>query len=337
MKARTRGAATLVAVAVLALSGCGGTDAEPPKIKSTVRPGVAPTPPAQGAYFGAWVDPATKTAEHDRVQPGPIGAVTALERGLGREMDIVHAYRTWTEPFPRPADTAVLNSKRYLLLSWDGIDTKSIAAGGQDPLIRERARTIKATGKPVFLRWQWDMDRAGLKNRIHSPADYIAAWKRLRVIFRAESVDNVAWVWCPTANGFAGPAAAGDYYPGDDQVDWICADAYPGTDLDYRDLSEAMKAFMGWAKAHPKPVMVGEFGVPRAYGTRRADWLRRAARTLQNPQIKAVVYYDSDPGGKNADKRRQYSLSGDQSAMSAMRELATTPYFNPRNLPVSST
>jgi hypothetical protein len=37
-----------------------------------------------------------------------------------------------------------------------------------------------------------------------------------------------------------------------------------------------------------------------------------------------------------AGTRTSYSLDGDQSAMSAMRELATTPHFNPRNLPVSS-
>jgi hypothetical protein len=39
-------------------------------------------------------------------------------------------------------------------------------------------------------------------------------------------VQNAAWVWCPTANGFAdGQAAA--FYPGNNEVDWICADAYP--------------------------------------------------------------------------------------------------------------
>ena len=53
-------------------------------------------------------------------------------------------------------------------------------------------------------------------------------------------------------------------------------------------------------------------------------------------QIKAAVYFDSDMQDRGADPREQYSLDGDQQAMSAMRELATTPYFNPRNLPVAS-
>jgi hypothetical protein len=83
--------------------------------------------------------------------------------------------------------------------------------------------------------------------------------------------------------------------------------------------------------------MIAEFGVPKSYGTRRAEWLREAAETLQDPQVKAVVYFDSDEQAANArDKRHAYSVTGDKHAMSALRELATTPYFNPRNLPVTS-
>jgi beta-mannanase len=228
----------------------------------------------------------------------------------------------------------VLNSNRHLLLSWGGIDTKAIVTGGGDRVIRERARAIKATGKPIFLRWQPEMDRSALRSTVNSPADYVAAWKHIRTVFRQEQVDNVAWVWCPTAAGFAGGGAAADYFPGDDQIDWLCADAYPGTGSDYRDASEALNAFMEWAKTRPKPIMVAEFGVPRSYDERRAEWLRKAAKTLQNPQIRAVIYFDSDKAGRAAER---YSLGGDRAATSALREFATTPYFNPRNRPVSST
>jgi glycosyl hydrolase family 26 len=332
----TRAATTALAVLTLALSlaGCGDGDPEVPRLQSTLRPGVAPTPPSQGAYFGAWVNPPLDG--HDRQRR--LDAVGTFERNLGRKMDIVHTYRTWRQPFPREADTHVLNGNSRLLLSWNGTDTKMITSGQSDPLIRKRAQAIKATGKPIFLRWQWEMDRPNIRTKIRSPAAFIAAWKHIRDIFRQEGVDNVAWVWCPTAKGFEGTGRdqAARYYPGDDQVDWICADAYPGIEYEYRELSEAMRAFMEWAKAHPKPIMIGEFGVPRSYGTRRAEWLRKAAQTLQNPQIKAVIYFDSDMQDRGADARQQYSLEGDRQAMSAMREFATTPYFNPLNVPVTS-
>jgi hypothetical protein len=320
-----------VALVAVALAGCGGSGGNlEPEIHSTVRPGVAPTPPGHGAYFGAWVD----SGRDSITQHGRLQSVARFERRLGRELDIVHTYRTWDQPFPREADNAVLGSSRYLMLSWNGIDTRLISSGAQDQLIRQRARAIKATGKPIFLRWQWEMDRPNIRHRIHSPADYIAAWKRIRGIFRQVQVDNVAWVWCPTAKGFNTNASR--YYPGDGQVDWLCADAYPSHEIDYGDLSEAMTDFMAWAKARPKPIMIGEFGVPRAYGPRRAEWLRNAAKTLQDPQIKAVLYFNSDIESQQADERVQYSLNGDRPAMSAMKELATLPYFNPRNVPVQS-
>ncbi|HEX6469546.1 MAG TPA: glycosyl hydrolase [Streptosporangiaceae bacterium] len=324
--------ASSLALAGWGMAGCGARAGGKPKIQSTLRAGVAPTPPARGAYFGAWADSGVDSL----TQQGRIQSMLDFEKKIGRELDIVHTYRTWTQPFPRAADNAVLNSDRYLMLSWNGIDTKVINSGSQDKVIYQRAAAIKATGKPIFLRWQWEMDRPNARGKIHSPAQYIAAWKRIRAIFRQVGVDNVAWVWCPTAKGFTSRDHAAAYYPGDDEVDWVCADAYPSHQAAYRDLSEVMAGFMKWAKRHPKPIMIGEFGVPRSYGPRRPEWLRNAAKTLQNPQIKAVLYFNSDMEDRQTDKRVQFSLDGDPAAMSAMRELATLPFFNPRNVPVQS-
>ncbi|MFB4311143.1 glycoside hydrolase family 26 protein [Actinomadura sp. GTD37] len=362
------GTALLAAAALVATvaAGCGDGAGAVPKITTTARAGVAPVPPQQGAYFGAWVPPegtgrpssapgparsgspsrsasaspsasaaSSSPSGKDAGKPG-MAPIAAFEGQLGRQLDIVQSYRGWKSDFPGALEKSVADGNRYLLLTWGGADTREIVKGEHDDLIARRARAVKALGKPVFLRWSRDMDKSSAEKRVHSPADFVAAWKHLREIFKREKVDNVAWVWCPTARGFGG-ADAGAFYPGDDQVDWICADAQPGGDYDYRDLSEVVKLFMEWARKHKKPIMIAEFGVPRSYGTRRAEWLREAASTLQDPQVKAVVYFDSDEQAESArDKRRAYSVTGDKHATSALRELATTPYFNPRNLPVTS-
>ncbi|MES9537255.1 MULTISPECIES: hypothetical protein [unclassified Actinomadura] len=364
--------ATAGVVATVA-AGCGGGAGAAPKITTTARAGVAPVPPAQGAYFGAWVPPeragrpsasasASPSGSHsdpssdpsagspsgspsgsasetpsgkDAGKPG-MAPIVGFEQRLGRRLDIVQSYRGWKSDFPGALEESVAEGNRYLLLTWDGADTREIVQGEHDELIAKRARAVKALGKPVFLRWSRDMDKSTNQRSVHSAADFTAAWKHVREIFKRERVDNVAWVWCPTARGFSG-ANAGSYYPGDDQVDWICADAQPGADYDYRDLSEALKLFTEWARGRHKPIMIAEFGVPKSYGPRRAEWLREAAKTLQDPQVKAVVYFNSDEQAKNArDKRRAYSVTGDMHATSALRELATAPYFNPRNLPVTS-
>ncbi|MEU5991874.1 hypothetical protein ABZ806_23120 [Spirillospora sp. NPDC047418] len=361
MRAPLVGTALLATAGVVATvaAGCGDGAGAAPKITTTARAGVAPVPPKQGAYFGAWVPPeggrgpssspspsgsptrspsgspsATPTGK-DAGKPG-MAPIAGFEQRLGRQLDIVQSYRGWKSDFPGDLEKSVADGNRYLLLTWGGADTREIVQGKYDDLIAKRARAVKALGKPVFLRWSRDMDRSAAQKRVHSPGDFVAAWKHLREVFTQQKVDNVAWVWCPTVRGFGG-ADAGSFYPGDDQVDWICADAESGGDYDYRDLSESVKPFLQWARKHQKPIMIAEFGVPKSYGTRRAEWLRGAAETLQDPQVKAVVYFDSDEQAANArDKRHAYSVTGDTHAMSALRELATTPYFNPRNLPVTS-
>ena len=354
------GTALLATAAVITTvaAGCGDGAGAAPTITTTARAGVAPVPPEKGAYFGAWVPPGDGRddgkggggeggdgGEGTENSASPSGSpsgkpgmepVTEFERALGRRLDIVQSYRGWNAEFPGALEKSVADGDRYLLLTWAGADTRKIVQGEYDELIRRRARALRDLRKPIFLRWSREMDTTSARKRVHSPGDFIAAWKHLRRVFEEEKVHNVAWVWCPTARGFGG-ANAGQFYPGDDHVDWICADAQPGADFEYRDLSEALKLFLQWARERPKPIMIAEFGVPASYGQRRAEWLREASKTLQDPQVRAVVYFNSDERAKHPrDRRRSYALTDDKPALSALRELATTPYFNPRNLPVTS-
>jgi hypothetical protein len=319
--------AGLAAVLVLALGGAAGlaeaaagghhSSAAP---DGAVRVPEGPAVPAHGAYFGARVrgDAYTESAE--------IAAVDRLQHSIGRRLAIVHVYHLWSDPFPSSSDVTFLRQGSTLLLSWSGTDTLAIIAGRYDHMIRQRARAIKSIGKPIFLEWRWEMDRSGLQTQIHSPSDYIKAWDHIRSIFAQEHVTNVAWVWCPTALGFAtGTAAA--YYPGNNEVDWVCADAYPGYGP-YRSFANVVAPFLSWASQHRKPVMIGEYGVPTTYGAqRRAQWLLDAARTVQgDQQIKALVYFD-------ANAKRSYALDVGSPALEAFRRIAHYRYFNPAGQP----
>ena len=219
---------------------------------------VAIPAPARGAYFGAWVNP-TMYGQH-----GHIGAVNALQEQIGRRLDIVHTYLRQPAQFPNASDLAWVRQGSTLLVSWALNDSRGIVAGEWDASIRQRAQELKALGKPVFLEWRWEMDRPNIRFAVGTPADYIAAWRHIRLIFAEQHVTNVAWVWCPTARGFASGSAQA-YYPGNGEVDWVCADAYPrpGTRASFADV---IRPFLSWAARHPKPIMIGEYGVPQSYG-----------------------------------------------------------------------
>ncbi|MBV9205898.1 MAG: endoglucanase [Actinobacteria bacterium] len=295
-----------------------------PQVSTTANPAAAPTAPAEGAYLGAWVGPVGASAF---TQAYEINAVYSLQQQLGRKLRIVHTYLKWQAPFPTPSDKAFLNQGSMLLISWAGTDAKQIISGAADGWIRTRAHQIMALDRPVFLEWRWEMDRPNLRSQMHSGAGFVAAWDRIRAIFASVGVHNAAWVWCPTAKGFAdGQAAA--FYPGNQEVDWVCADAYPvyGT---YQSFASTVDPFLSWASHHGKPVMIGEFGVPEAYGEpQRAQWLRAAQQVvLADRQIKALVYFDASPSG-----RGNFWL-GHAAALTEFRSIASQPYFNPAGSP----
>ena len=286
-----------------------------PTVSTTTNPSEAPSPPAHGAYLGAFVGADVWT------QVNEINAVDTLQKQIGRKLQLVHTYLQWQAPFPTASDVAFLAQGSTLLISWAGTDTEQIISGADDAWIRTRAEQIKALGKPVFLEWRWEMDRPNLRSQVHSGADYVAAWDHIRAIFASAEVSNAAWVWCPTGAGFTDGRAAA-FYPGDNEVDWICADTYPYGS--YASFASVADPFLNWASHHSKPVMIGEFGVPASVGEQqRVQWLHAAAKVVQaDQQIKALLYFDDDPPGQFP-----YALQG--GALATFRSIARQPYFNP--------
>ena len=325
-----------LAVLVLLLGGCsfGKKDEKPPQPPAPDL-NLAPAPvavnkgpfrsgpvraPGRGALFGVWIKPDALT------HVGRLAAVESLQSDLGRPLSIVNTYRRFEQMVGTPSDKEFLSRGATLMVSWATGDNRSILDGEHDDLIRRQARAIRRIHRPVLLRMRWEMDRPNLRATMWSGADYIAAWKYVREIFRQQRVKNVSWVWCPTAEGFVrGDAPA--FYPGDDQVDWTCVDVYAGER--FQPIGVLMGPFLTWAAQRPKPIVIGEFGVAKAWGSAgRAAWIKNARRTFKaNPQIKAIAYFESNPEGNGPKK--QFQLTGDDPAFQEFHRMAKDPYFTP--------
>lgn len=321
----------LALIAVLLLAGCTADRKPTPAPDLSQAPvGIANNAgpfrsgpfqaPPEGAYVGAWIKPDQLT------HVGRLAAVDNLQTSLGRRLKIVNTYRRFDQLVGTDSDKEFVAQGSTLMVSWATGDNRSILDGEHDDLIREQAVAIRQVRHPVLLRMRWEMDRPNLQPTMWSGADYIAAWKYVRKVFAEERAENVSWVWCPTAEGFA-RGNAPDFYPGDDQVDWTCVDVYAGAT--FRPIGELMDPFLRFAAQHPKPIIIGEFGVARAWGSAgRAAWLADAERTFKaNRQIKAVTYFESDPAGNGPKK--QFQLAGDQPAFQAFHAMVSDPYFNP--------
>jgi hypothetical protein len=326
--------------ALLVLTTCARPGRSPGPLPSTVPTTMSPpeaiatstgpfaagpvAPPTTGAYLGAWVRPARLT------QPERVAAVSTLEQRLGRRLDIVNTYRRFDQDLLTASDLTFTERGSTMMISWAGDDTRAITLGRYDDVIRAGAIAAGTYHEPLLLRFRWEMDRPGMAAAMWSPQDYIAAWKHVRAIFTEERVTNVSWVWCPTNEGFVGGYAP-PFYPGDDQVDWVCVDVYAGKA--FGSLGDLLRPFLRWSAQHPtKPIMIGEFGIARAWGTAtRAAWLRDGARVFKaNPQIRAALYFDSDPDNGDGSPGQQFRISDDPTVLAAFTQLAREPYFNPK-------
>jgi hypothetical protein len=276
--------------------------------------------PHHGAYLGAYVQAKAYT------EPAQINAFQSLERQIGRPLEIVHTYSPWPDAFPTPEDKYFVDQGKILLLTWGGDpNTEAIIAGKDDTMIRARAKALAALGHPILLEFRHEMDRPNLQWTIHGPAAYIAAWDHIRAIFKSVGATNVSWVWCPTGYGFqVGRAQA--FYPGNSEVDWVCADVYSTSSS--QSLREAASPFLHWASHHDKPVIIGEFaagGNPSGW----AGWLTRAGQlATTDHQIKAMVYFDANGTDSNGHPFH-YWLGNHPAAIAAIRRLLEQPYFHP--------
>ncbi len=279
--------------------------------------------PATGAWWGVHHKISASLSDDAKKQ-----AITDFEALIGRTMAIDHYYEPWGNIFPTFRESWDLANGRIPMISFGKTKTTDITSGRHDAYIRARANGIEALGRPVFIRWFWEMDGSRNADVAVSPSAYIAAWKYLRAMFTAEGATNVAWVWCPNASGFE-DGSAQSFYPGDDQVDWVCSDGYnwyPSDNRAYQSFEEKFQAHHDFAVAHGKPAMAGEYGsqeMPEA--GRRAQWLRDAADAVQHrlTNMLAVVYFHS----YSADYNWQFYDEPD--ALDAFADMGALPYFNP--------
>ncbi|MDQ4094722.1 MAG: hypothetical protein M3174_00730 [Actinomycetota bacterium] len=287
------------------------------------RPDVAP---ANGALFGSYIKPFTDSWKMSDWE----AALDKRERDMGRALDINHHYSGWTKPFPNWMLDWDASEGRLSMVSLDGPASMSeITNGSQDEIIRGHADAVRTFGKPVFLRWLWEMDARTWQ--VESPEAFVAAWRRMHDIFDARGATNALWTWCPTAWNFT-TGSAQRYYPGDAYVDWICSDGYnwaPGRpDAEWRSFKDIFADFYAWGAARNKPLMVGETGTEERYANEKANWYSNVVPAMKSyPKMKALVYFDtatSDFGGGWYNWRPDTSTS----AYNAYIGMARDPYLN---------
>ncbi|GAB1640971.1 glycosyl hydrolase [Krasilnikovia sp. MM14-A1259] len=248
------------------------------------------------------------------------------DRQLGRPQRLINLFYEWTDNLPNRLPD--LPERAVPMISWRGTKYSAVNGGAADALIARAARRIAQYGRPVMLRYAWEMNGfwfpwGGAKND-DDPDGYIACWRRVHRIFRQAGARNVSWVWSP--NWHSDPAEDWNtpqaYYPGDEYVDWVGISGY---NL-HRESPETLFDGIYQRYATRKPIAVTEVGSVDRGGSTKADWITLFAQWVQNrPAVGAVTWFDTDTHPGYNEKWR---IDTDPQSLAAYRAMATSERFS---------
>ena len=276
-------------------------------------PPIAP-PPTGKLYHGFFYDgPALN--EHDVTASD----VTRYEQAVDKKATWVFFSDNWFESRKFPLSTCdwIRGSGKIpyvrLMLRSDleqnhaekTFTLEKIVAGEFDNDLRNWARDAKAFQSPILIEWgtepngdwfAWNGKWNGGAGT--GPARYVAAYRHIVDLMRAERADNLQWVW--HVNWFDSPEAKWNrfenYYPGDAYCDWIGLSAYGPLTPTTPDGTESLRFKMREAYsrlttlAPGKSIVIAEFGCDlHNRGVSADTWAKAALEDLFSGRWPAVI------------------------------------------------
>lgn len=269
--------------------------------------------------------------------PGQPHAIDRVVRMTGVRPPLIMWYQSWSEPLFWPKQIeAVQRVGATPVVTWDPrteagpISLSDVANGSHDDYIRRAAKAAKTFAQPLYVRFAHEMNLLTTvyrsTHRSDTPASFVAAWRHVVSVFRAQGATNVRWVWSPNVDcGGQCPFTA--FYPGDAWVDWVALDGYNvGTAASWSHWTPLGSLFGEsydtLARLTQKPMMIGETGSTDVGGS-KPDWiLNGLLHELPNrlPRVRAVVWF-------NRDKEQGWQIDSSPQSLAAFRAVAHSPEY----------
>jgi len=230
-------------------------------------------------------------------------AVQEHEVVLGSRLNGLRVYKSWDSDLFGSSQTWARDTGHTLFLSMRSqrdngaiVYWRDIAAARPGSAVysdlQRQAQQAKAFGATVYVAFNHEPE-ARAAWQYGTSAEYVAAYRKVVTVWRAQGVTNVRYVWAATAYGFVrkDEHRAALYYPGDDVVDDIAADGYNWyrcrtANGGWRELSDIIEGQRRFGLLHPsKGLMLYEFGSAEDAGMpgHKAQWLRNATQLFQQP------------------------------------------------------
>jgi len=290
----------------------------------TVSNPSSPSPTGGRVLWGAYID-GTRWGFGDA--PWDARTMDRFEAQAGKRVSIVHWGQPWyrnglPQPFYPNDYAAVRNRGAIPMVNWNSWEAsaggapdqpafrlREIIDGRYDAYIRSWATGARDWGKPLFLRFNHEMNGTWYPwseaRNGNGAGEYVQAWRHVHGIFRAVGATNVTWVWSPNTV-YPGSIALASLYPGDAYVDWVAMDGYnwgtnPIKPSGWRTFFEVFRPTYDAlvALAPTKPIMIAETGSSE-WGGSKAAWIADGIGTrlaTDFPRVRALVWFDWNAEG----------------------------------------
>jgi mannan endo-1,4-beta-mannosidase len=257
------GAAVLVVAAILTVVLVFVVQGGAPGVKSVLPdlPSAHSDPrKAPGYYIGLY--------QHEA--PESYAGITAFTKATGVSPRVVSYYSGWNEPFQASFATAAARHGAELLVQIDptGVSLAVIASGHYDAYLRSFAGSVRSYGHKVILGFGHEMNGNwyswGYQHT--SPKAFVAAWRHVVGVFRAQGASNVTWMWTVNIVHHGNAPSPARWWPGSSYVNWVGIDGY------YYKRSWTFAPLFGPTirivhalTRIPIPILISETGAPAAY------------------------------------------------------------------------
>jgi mannan endo-1,4-beta-mannosidase len=275
----------VIAALVLAAASVGfaisrAVSASSPPGRSPVARAILPTRPA--SYLGVYA----------RGTPHAYGSVARFATATGGRPNLVGYYSGWPEPFATSFAQTVRRHGAVPVLQMDPTyaSVPEIAAGAYDHYLRAFADSVRDFGHAVVIGFGHEMNAPWYSwGYGHVKAStFVAAWRHIVSVFRANGADNVTWLWTINQDlKRTGPIAS--WWPGPRYVSWVGIDGY------YYRPTDTFASVFGKTIAQVraftrKPMLLSETAVGPSAG--QAGKIRDLFAGMHEYQTLGLVWFD---------------------------------------------
>jgi mannan endo-1,4-beta-mannosidase len=305
-----------IALAVAAVAGASArlirsSPSKPPAAHASL-------PPEPAAYLGVFEPGA----------PPGYDAIADFTQAAGRQPNLLGYYTGWLQPF----DVSFAKMLRahdiipYVQIDPTDASVAAITAGTYDDYLRSYADSVRDFGHAVVIGFGHEMNGTWYSWGYGHvpPPTFVAAWRHIVTLFRAEGADNVTWLWTLQADE-KGTGSVASWWPGAQYVTWVGIDGYYRYPSDnfasvFGTTIDQVRAFTG------KPILLSETAVGPAAG--QFVKIQDLFHGMATYKTLGLVWFDKDQHGSidHQDWRIEDNpLALTSFRLGVLRELAPSP------------